>query len=106
MCVIVRYSYVVACHHVSFSCMHQFILCGNSYRFILLTLQGMYNSMLAVQNSLVSSFHDLHFLFHRITKKSHTFVVMYTCCAILLCKLYYTISFLVANLRCGWWQDG
>jgi hypothetical protein len=53
MCVIVRYLYIAACHHVSFSCMHKVILCGNYYGFIFLTLQGMYNYMLAIQNSLV-----------------------------------------------------
>jgi hypothetical protein len=107
MGVFVRYSYVAACHHVSFSCMHKFILCGNYYGFIFLSLQGMYNSMFAVQNSLVSYFHDLHYLFHRIKNNSHTLVVdVYLLCNFIVQVVLYQFSFLVANLRCGWWQDG
>ena len=69
----------------------------------------MNNSLVAVQNSLVPSF-----LIHPIYDVdpfiySHTFVVdMLYGCAIFPCAIVlYQFSFLpVANLICGWRQDG
>jgi hypothetical protein len=63
--------------------------------------------MFAVQNSSISSFHDQHYLFHRIKKISHTFVVdVYLLCNFIVQVVLYQFSLLVSNLRGGWWQDG
>jgi hypothetical protein len=71
---------------------HNLFLCGNYYGFLFLALQGMYISVLAVQNFKISLFHDLCYLFHRVKFLTH-FWFIYTCCAIMLYKLYY-INFL------------